>query len=67
MAVVRSRLFQVTTVRIEVFVDDCDAAVARAVAAGATGGEVQDYEITWGIHRQGGFVDPFGRIWLVGD
>ncbi len=57
----------VTTVRIEVFVDDCDAVVARAVAAGATGGEVQDYEITWGIHRQGGFVDPFGHVWLVGD
>jgi hypothetical protein len=21
----------------------------------------------WGPHRQGGFVDPFGHIWLVGD
>jgi len=20
-----------------------------------------------GIHRQGGFIDPFGHLWLVGD
>ncbi|HEV7757793.1 MAG TPA: VOC family protein [Acidimicrobiales bacterium] len=58
-----------TTVRIEVFVDDPDAFVARAVAAGADGSRdaVRDHEAPWGVHRQGGFVDPFGHLWLVGD
>jgi uncharacterized glyoxalase superfamily protein PhnB len=23
--------------------------------------------VPWGIHRQGGFIDPFGHLWLVGD
>jgi PhnB protein len=57
------------TVRIEVFVDDPDAFVARAVAAGADGSrdQVRDHQAPWGIHRQGGFVDPFGHLWLVGD
>jgi hypothetical protein len=22
---------------------------------------------TWGKHRQGGFFDPFGHLWVVGD
>ncbi len=58
-----------TTVRVEVFVDDPDAFVARAVASGADGSadEIVDHQIPWGIHRQGGFRDPFGHIWLVGD
>jgi uncharacterized glyoxalase superfamily protein PhnB len=56
-----------TTARIELFVDDPDDVVRRAVAAGATGGQVQDYSVPWGTHRQGGFVDPFGHVWLVGD
>jgi PhnB protein len=58
-----------TTVRIEVFVDDPDAFVARAVEAGADGSvdRVRDHEAPWGTHRQGGFVDPFGHRWLVGD
>jgi uncharacterized glyoxalase superfamily protein PhnB len=57
------------TVRVEVFVDDPDGVVARAVAAGADGrGDgVRDHEMPWGTHRQGGFVDPFGHLWLVGD
>jgi catechol 2,3-dioxygenase-like lactoylglutathione lyase family enzyme len=57
------------TVRVEVFVDDPDGFVARAVAAGADGrGDgVRDHEMPWGTHRQGGFVDPFGHLWLVGD
>jgi PhnB protein len=57
------------TVRIEVFVDDPDAFVARAVEAGAdgSGDQVRDHRAPWGIHRQGGFVDPFGHLWLVGD
>jgi uncharacterized glyoxalase superfamily protein PhnB len=58
-----------TTVRVEVFTDDPDAFIARAVAAGADGGvdPVQDHTTPWGTHRQGGFVDPFGHVWLVGD
>jgi PhnB protein len=56
------------TVRVEVFVDDPDAFVARAVAAGADGDdEVRDHLMPWGVHRQGGFFDPFGHRWLVGD
>jgi PhnB protein len=58
-----------TTVRVEVFVDDPDAFVARAVAAGANGSldPVRDHPMPWGNHRQGGFFDPFGHLWLVGD
>src|SRR5262245_12529290 len=58
-----------TTLRVEVFVDDPDAFVARAVAAGARGrtDPVRDHKAPWRIHRQGSFVDPFGHIWLVGD
>jgi len=58
-----------TTVRIEVFVDDPDSFVARAVAAGADGSRdaVRDHETPWGAHRQGSFFDPFGHLWLVGD
>jgi PhnB protein len=58
-----------TTVRVEVFVDDPDAFVARAVEAGADGDRdvVRDHETPWGTHRQGGFYDPFGHLWLVGD
>jgi len=58
-----------TTVRVEVFVDDPDALIARAVGAGADGSadRIRDHDAPWGKHRQGGFVDPFGHIWLVGD
>jgi uncharacterized glyoxalase superfamily protein PhnB len=56
-----------TTVRIELFCDDPDAVVGRAVEAGATNPSMDDHVRSWGIHRQGGFIDPFGHIWLVGD
>jgi uncharacterized glyoxalase superfamily protein PhnB len=57
-----------TSVRVEVFVDDPDAFVAAAVAAGADGDDpVRDHEMPWGPHRQGAFTDPFGHRWLVGD
>jgi uncharacterized glyoxalase superfamily protein PhnB len=58
-----------TTVRVEVFVDDPDAFVARATEAGAHGrlDPVRDHQAPWGKHRQGGFFDPFGHLWLVGD
>jgi PhnB protein len=57
-----------TTTRIEVFADDAAALIDRAAAAGATDVEpVTDHEVPWGIHRQGGFTDPFGHRWSVGD
>jgi uncharacterized glyoxalase superfamily protein PhnB len=57
------------TARVEVFTADPDALVQRAVAAGADGSRdaVRDHEAPWGRHRQGGFRDPFGHAWLVGD
>ena len=59
----------VTTTRIEVFCNDPDAFIARAVQAGANGSfdKIKNHQAPWGIHRQGGFIDPFGHIWLVGD
>ena len=57
-----------TTVRIEVFTDDPEGFWRRAVAAGAEGHDpVRDHEMPWGRHRQGGFIDPYGHRWLVGD
>ena len=55
--------------RVEVFCDDPDAFVARAVEAGAKGSldRIRDHRMPWGAHRQGGFIDPFGHRWLVGD
>jgi uncharacterized glyoxalase superfamily protein PhnB len=56
------------TCRVEVFTDDPDTLVARAVAEGADGNDtVREHEMPWGTHRQGGFIDPFGHRWLVGD
>jgi len=57
------------TVRVEVFVDDPDAFIHRAVAAGADGtvDPIRDHAMPWGTHRQGGFHDPYGHLWLVGD
>jgi PhnB protein len=58
-----------TTVRVEVFVDDPDSFVDRAVQHGArtAPGGIANHEAPWGTHRQGGFFDPFGHLWLVGD
>jgi PhnB protein len=58
----------VTSTRIEVFVDDPDSLIGRALAAGATAGaEIEEHRMPWGTHRQGGFKDPFGHAWSVGD
>jgi uncharacterized glyoxalase superfamily protein PhnB len=55
--------------RVEVFCDDPDKFIERAVQAGANGSfdKIKNHETPWGVHRQGGFIDPFGHIWLVGD
>jgi PhnB protein len=58
----------VTSVRVEVFVDDPDSFIERAVSARATASAaIEDHEMPWGTHRQGGFTDPFGHNWSVGD
>ena len=59
----------VPTVRVEVFVDDPETFVQRAVEAGADdrGDPVRVHEMPWGPHRQGTFADPFGHLWFVGD
>jgi len=59
----------ITTTRVEVFSEDPDAFIKKAVQEGANGDfdKIKNHETPWGIHRQGGFIDPFGHIWLVGD
>jgi PhnB protein len=58
-----------TTARVELFCDDPDAFIERALKAGATGNldDIRDHERPWGPHRQGTFFDPFGHLWFVGD
>lgn len=61
-----------TTVRIELFVDDPEAAFERAVAAGA----IERSPLTEHSHvttvgstfrmLQGMVIDPFGHYWLIG-
>ncbi len=59
---------RITSVRIEVFVDDPDGFLRRAVEAGASlGSEIVEHQVQWGPHRQGSFRDPFGHNWSVGD
>lgn len=58
----------VTSTRVEVFVDDPDSFIEQAIAAGATmGSQIEDHQVPWGTHRQGGFKDPFGHSWSVGE
>src|SRR5262245_25761011 len=57
------RLLSGTSVRLGLFVDDVDAVMAKATAAGAKhlhGPEDQFYG-----HREGMVEDPFGHIWMV--
>jgi PhnB protein len=50
--------------RMHLHVDDADAAIARAIAAGATLlGEIDD---AFYGERGGRVLDPFGHIWLIG-
>lgn len=50
--------------RIHLHVDDADAMIARAVAAGATPmGEISD---AFYGERSGRVIDPFGHVWLIG-
>ena len=58
-----------TSVRIELFVDNPDQVIQRALAARATlGSPIEDHQHFPGtVHRQGGFRDPFGHNWSVGN
>ncbi len=57
-----------TSTRVELFVDEPEVVLARALAAGAQAGSpIVEHEMPWGSHRQGGFRDPFGHNWSVGD
>ena len=58
-----------TTTRVEVFTADPDTFINNAIVHGANGefDKIKNHETPWGNHRQGGFIDPFGHIWLVGD
>lgn len=57
-----------TTTRIEVFVEAPEALIDRAARAGATNVEhLTKHDAPWGDHWQGGFTDPFGHRWSVGD
>ncbi len=51
-------------VRMHLHVDDADAAIACAIAAGATPlGEIDD---AFYGERGGRVLDPFGHVWLIG-
>ena len=52
-----------TSVRVELFVDDPDEVIQRALAARATlGSPIEDHHHSDGtVHRQGSFRDPFGH------
>src|SRR5215211_8526355 len=43
----------ITSTRVEVFCDDPDAMIARALDAGAVGSldDIKDHQAPWGIHR----------------
>ena len=54
---------QGTTISIGLFVDDVDAMMAKAIAAGGKELDpVMDYDYEY---RQGSLEDPFGHHWLL--
>lgn len=53
-----------TSVSIHLHVDDCDAAIARAIEAGAT--LVRPASDAFYGERSGTVRDPFGHEWMIG-
>ena len=51
---------------VAVIADDRGSVLIDA-GADAGRGPVRDHAMPWGPHRQGGFFDPFGHLWFVGD
>jgi PhnB protein len=58
-----------TSVRVELFCEEPTTVLARVERTGGAKRvkAVQEHAMPWGTHRQGGFEDPFGHRWLVGD
>lgn len=58
-----------TTVRLEIMAENPEAIITRAVEAGADGSDdlIQEHATPFGVRRAGGFRDPFGHVWIVGD
>jgi PhnB protein len=58
-----------TSVRVELFVDNPDEVIQRALTAGAIAGSPIEshHHFPGTVHRQGGFRDPFGHNWSVGN
>jgi PhnB protein len=57
-----------TSTRVELLVEDPEEYLNGALSAGATlGSPITEHQHAWGRHRQGGFRDPFGHNWSVGD
>ncbi len=58
-----------TSVRVELFVDDPDAVIRGALAAGATpASPIEDHRhFDARVHRQGTVRDPFGHNWSIGN
>jgi PhnB protein len=52
-----------STTSFALYVKDCDAAIARAVAAGAKAGMPAE-DAFWG-DRMGTVLDPFGHSWMI--
>ena len=50
-------------VHLYLYVEDCDALFARALAAGAT--ELLPMQDQQYGDRQGGLTDPFGHVWYI--
>lgn len=61
-----------TTVRIELFVDDPVGTQERAIEAGGRPGSPvveRSHQLADGrtlVMLQGGVIDPFGHVWLIG-
>lgn len=43
------------------------APLTLAIGANGDADPIRTHVEPWGRHRQGGFVDPFGHVWLIGD
>jgi PhnB protein len=51
-------------VHMFLYVEDVDAVVEKAIAAGAT--ELMPVEDSEDGDRRGGVTDPFGHVWYIG-
>lgn len=52
-----------STVKLHLYVDDCDATFAQAIASGAT--ETMPLSNQFWGDRMGSLTDPFGHHWLI--